>query len=68
MTPTTAAVMAVSGAVKFTLPWVDSTSGPPAKMKMNDGKNVNHVTSVAASAPARNTASGPSRALVWPPT
>ena len=31
ITPTTAAVMPVSGAVNFSSLWVDSTSGPPAK-------------------------------------
>ena len=62
MTPTTAAVMAVRGAVNFKSLWVLSTKGPPAKMNMNEGKNVNHVTSVAANAPARNKLSGPSRA------
>ena len=49
MTPTTAAVIAVRGAVNFKSFWVLSTKGPPAKMKINDGKKVNHVTSVAAS-------------------
>ena len=34
-----------------------------AKMKMNDGKNVNHVTKHAANAPAANKLSGPSSAL-----
>ena len=68
ITPTTAAVMAVNGAVKFTLPWVDSTSGQPARMKMNEGRKVNQVTSVAAKAPARNNVSGPNAALAWPPT
>ncbi len=37
ITPTTAAVIADSGAVKPSLPCVASTSGPPARMKMNEG-------------------------------
>ena len=36
MTPTTAAVIAVSGAVNRSCPCVDSTSGPPARMNRND--------------------------------
>ena len=66
-TPTTVGGCAVSGAVNFRSPWVESTSGPPARMKMNDGRDVNHVTSIAASAPLRNSASGPAIALAWPP-
>ena len=68
ITPTTAAVMAASGAVKWSLPCVDSTNGPPARMKMKDGKKVNQVTSSAASAAPWNKASGPSTSFVQPPT
>ena len=31
ITPTIAAVMAVSGAVNFSWPWVDSMNGPPGR-------------------------------------
>ena len=58
-----AAVIAVSGAVNWISLWVDSISGPPAKMKMNEGKKVNQVTRQAAMAPARNSASGPNNCL-----
>ena len=68
MTPTTAAVMAVSGAVNCRFLRVDSMKGPPARMKMNEGKKVNQVTTVAASAPAQNTAPSPSSACVCPAT
>ena len=37
-TPTTAAVMAVSGAVKWRLPWVLSTKGPPARVNKKRGQ------------------------------
>ena len=60
--------MAVSGAVNCSLPWVDSISGPPAKTKMNEGKKVNQVTTVAASAAPQNSACGPSTAWPQPPT
>src|SRR5712671_2775335 len=49
ITPTTAAVMPVSGALNFRLPCVVSTKGAPMKMKMNEGRNVKYV---AVSAPA----------------
>lgn len=52
--PTTAAVIPVSGAVNFSSLWVDSTSGPPARMNRNEGRKVNQVTRPAATAPARN--------------
>ncbi len=68
MTPTTAAVMAVSGAVNLRSPCVLSTSGPPAKMNRNDGRKVNQVTRTAASAPAKRRASGPNGALPQAPT
>ena len=68
ITPTTAAVTAASGAVSLRLPRVDSTHGPPARMKINDGKNVNQVATQAASAAPKNSASGPSTCLAQPPT
>ena len=40
ITPTTAAVMPVSGAVKRRSPCVDSISGPPRRTKQNDGRKV----------------------------
>ena len=58
MTPTTAAVMAVSGAVNFRLPCVVSTSGPRSRMKMNEGRKVNQVTRLAATAPAMKSFGG----------
>ena len=63
MTPTTAAVTAAKGAVSLRLPRVDSTQGPPAKIKTNDGKNVNQVATHAPSAAPKNRASGPITAL-----
>ena len=68
MTPTTAAVMAVSGAVNFNWPWVVSMKGPPSRMNRKDGKKVKKVTMQAATAAASGSASGPSTAFVQPPT
>src|SRR5215831_20120347 len=68
ITPTTAAVIPVSGAVNLRSPCVVSTSGPPSRMKTNDGRKVKKVTTVAAVAPAANNASEPNNALVQPPT
>lgn len=59
MTPTTAAVIAVSGAVKRISPCVLSISGPPAKINMNEGRKVNQVTKQAALAADRNNRSEP---------
>ena len=63
ITPTTAALMAVRGAVKRKLPWVDSMIGAPIRINKKDGKKVNHVTSMAAKAPAKNKLSGPKTAF-----
>jgi len=41
MTPTTAAVMPVSGAVNLRLPCVVSISGAPRKIKIKLGRKVN---------------------------
>jgi hypothetical protein len=68
ITPTTAAVMADSGAVKPSLPCVASTSGPPARMKTKLGRKVKKVTTAGRQRRARNSASGPSTCLVQPPT
>ena len=66
MTPTTAAVIAVSGAFSRRLPCVDSMRGPPARMNTNDGRNVKKVTTHAAAMPV---ASGDAAsACVQPPT
>ena len=51
ITPTTAAVIAVSGAVKRRSPCVASISGPPRRMKQNDGRKVKNVTTAAAATP-----------------
>lgn len=48
MTPTTAAVIAESGAVNAMRPCVVSMSGAPSRMKTNDGRKVNHVATQAA--------------------
>ena len=61
MTPTTAAVIALRGAVNPSLPFVDSMIGPPARIKMNDGRKVKNVTIHAARAPPKKRASGPSQ-------
>ena len=58
MTPTTAALMAASGAVNRRSPRVASTSGAPAKMNTKDGRKVKKVTTRAATTPA---ASGDAR-------
>src|SRR5689334_13361471 len=68
ITPTTAAVIPASGAVHRRSPWVDSTSGPPTRMKRNDGKKVKIVATVAPAQPASASASGPKEALVHAPT
>ena len=52
MTPTTAAVMPVSGAVNRSWPCVVSTSGPPARMKKKLGRNVKYVATQAPAMPA----------------
>src|SRR3569623_561212 len=62
MTPTTAAVIAVSGAVKVRAPWVDSTSGPPARMSANEGRKVKQDTTAAA--PATMAVQGASKAKI----
>ena len=65
ITPTTAAVMAVSGAVKCNSPRVASTSGPPTRMKRNDGRKVKKV---ATDAPAMPASTGfATTSLVTPP-
>ncbi|MCY1561954.1 hypothetical protein D9M68_992810 [compost metagenome] len=61
-------MIADSGAVKPSLPCVASMAGPPARMKMNEGRKVKKVTTVAASAPPRNSESGPSTCVSQPPT
>ena len=53
MTPTTAAVMAVRGAVNLISLCVDSIMGAPAKIKTNENRKVNQVTMTAPSAPAK---------------
>ena len=52
MTPTTAAVIAVSGAVNLRLFLVDSIKGAPINIKINEGKKVKNVTIQAAVMPA----------------
>ncbi len=59
ITPTTAAVIAVRGAVKPNLPCVDSINGPPIRMNRKDGKKVNQVAMHAATAPLQKAKSGP---------
>jgi Ser/Thr protein kinase RdoA (MazF antagonist) len=65
ITPTTAAVMPVSGAVNFRSPWVDSTSGPPSRMnrKRQEGEPGHQR---GRQAPARK-AVGPNRLSVVQP-
>jgi hypothetical protein len=67
ITPTTAAVMAVSGAVSLASSRVPSTSGPPARMKRNDGRKVKNVATQAPATAAASSASAPSASLVHPP-
>ena len=59
MTPTTAAVIAVRGAVNPSLPWVDSISGPPTKIKKKEGKKVNQVATHAPITPNQNGSLAP---------
>src|SRR4051812_37834711 len=68
MTPTTAAVMPVSGAVKCGCRCVVSMNGAPTKMNTNDGKNVNQVATVAPVIPESTAESGPNTACVHAPT
>ncbi len=68
MTPTTAAVMPVSGAVNFTSSRVASTAGPPTRMNRNDGRNVKIVATVAPATPANTKLPGPRISFVQPPT
>ena len=58
-TPTTPAVMPVSGAVNLRSPWVAATSGAPQGMNRNDGRKVKKV---ATPAPQRQVA-GPTTFL-----
>ena len=67
MTPTTAAVIPESGAVNLSCPCVVSTSGPPARMNRNDGRNVKKVATQAPATPASASESGPNSARVQPP-
>src|SRR4030067_2443705 len=52
MTPTTAAVMAVSGAVNLSSPRVASTLGLPARINRKDGRKVKKVATPAPAIPA----------------
>lgn len=64
MTPTTAAVMAINGAVSFTLSCVDSINGAPKNIKTNEGKNVKKVTTHAAKI-AENNALSAQKKRLW---
>ena len=68
ITPTTAAVIPDSGAVKRSCPCVVSISGPPARMNRNDGRKVKNVATHAPAIPASASESGPKGAFVQPPT
>ena len=68
MTPTTAAVIPVSGAVNRNWPCVVSISGPPARMNRKLGRNVKYVATHAPAMPASASESGPNSAFVQPPT
>ena len=59
MTPTTAAVIALSGAVNFRSLCVVSMNGAPGHDCTKEGREENQVTTMAATAPARNWLSGP---------
>src|SRR6266481_824943 len=61
ITPTTAAVIPVRGAVNCRFPCVDSTSGPPRRMKRKDGRNVKKVATSAPKQPARAERRDPDR-------
>ena len=60
--------MAVSGAVNAMSPRVDSTSGPPIRMKRNDGRKVKNVAMIAPKEPAMNIALAPRSCWVQAPT
>ena len=68
ITPTTAAVIAVKGAVNFKLFWVDSINGAPIKININDGKKVKNVTKIAAIVADNKALSTPKNGCVQPPT
>ena len=64
----TPAEIAVSGAVSRMLSRVASTTGPPARMKTNEGRKVKKVATHAPAIPDVNSASGPNTSFVQPPT
>src|SRR5512144_1647692 len=68
ITPTTAAVMPLSGAVNRSWPCVDSISGAPARMNKKLGRNVKNVATVAPAMPASASDSAPNTCRVQPPT
>ena len=47
MTPTTAAEIALRGAVKLNLPCVDSIKGPPTSTKKKEGKKVIYIANLS---------------------
>ncbi len=55
--------MPVSGAVNLSWPCVVSTSGPPAKMKRNDGRNVKNVATHAPAMPGEHQRIGAEHCL-----
>ena len=59
ITPTTAAVIALSGAVSFKLLCDDSINGAPTNIKIKEGKKVKKVTTQAAIMADSNMLSAP---------
>ena len=68
MTPTTAAVIPVKGAVNLTSCLVASTVGPPSKINRKDGRKVKSVATPAPAAPAKISISGQNISFVQAPT
>lgn len=67
ITPTTAAVIAASGAARAGCLRVASTNGAPARMNRNDGRKVKKVATMAPTSAAAASLPGPSMACCQPP-
>ena len=67
ITPTTAAVIAVSGAPRRRSSRLASTRGAPARMNPNDGTKVNHTVTRVAARAAGQLPAVPSRPVFQPP-
>ena len=57
ITPTTAQLIPVSGPESFNSERVDSTNGPPRKIKQKDGKKINQLAMMAPRVPDKKAES-----------